>query len=238
MEKASKNYTPRICDLAEDDKPREKAQKHGITTLSDAELLAIIFGSGLRGKSVISLSQENLSDIHNRLDKLAKMTISELSSKYSGIGLAKATSLAASIELGRRCQRALESEGQKDPKIQSSKDVYNIMRTKLENLTHEQFWILHLSRASKVTSMDCISTGGTAATLVDVKIVIKSAIDKLSSSLILVHNHPSGNITPSSADKVLTSKIKSAAELLEIKVLDHIIVGQGNYFSFMDEGLM
>ena len=112
------------------------------------------------------------------------------------------------------------------------------MRTKLENLTHEQFWILHLSRASKVTSMDCISTGGTAATLVDVKIVIKSAIDKLSSSLILVHNHPSGNITPSSADKVLTSKIKSAAELLEIKVLDHIIVGQGNYFSFMDEGLM
>ena len=238
MERNPKNYTPRICDLAEDDKPREKAQKYGITTLSDAELLAIIFGSGLKGKSVICLSQEILSDIGNRLDRLTKMTIPELSSKYTGIGLAKATSLAASIELGRRCQRAIEYEGQQDPKIQSSRDVFLLMRTKLENLTHEQFWVLHLSRAAKVTSMDCSSTGGTAATLVDVKIVIKSAIDKLSSSIILVHNHPSGNITPSNADKALTARIKASAELLEIKVLDHIIVGQGNYFSFMDEGLM
>lgn len=235
MKESNNSYSPRICDLASEDKPREKAQKNGIQALTNAELLALVFGSGLRGKSVITLSQEILANVDNKLDILAKMTINELSAKYSGIGPAKATSLAASIELGRRCQRALESTDSK-PKIKSSKDVYNIMRNNLEYLSHEQFWILHLSRANIVTSMDCISTGGTASTVVDVKMVMKSAIDKLSSALILVHNHPSGNMTPSNDDMTLTQKIIQAAKYMDIRVLDHIIIGQGKYYSFADEG--
>lgn len=235
MKDRNSTYSPRICDLASEDKPREKAQKLGINALTNAELLALVFGSGLHGKSVIAMSQEILATIDNKLDILAKMTINELSTKYSGIGPAKATSLVASIELGRRCQRVLENNDTKT-KIKSSKDVYDIMRNNLEYLSHEQFWILHLSRANIVTSMDCISTGGTASTVVDVKMVMKSAINKLSSALILVHNHPSGNMTPSTDDIALTQKIIQAAKYMDIRVLDHIIIGQGKYYSFADEG--
>lgn len=235
MKDSNSTYSPRICDLASEDKPREKAQKLGINALTNAELLALVFGSGLHGKSVIAMSQEILATIDNKLDILAKMTINELSTKYSGIGPAKATSLVASIELGRRCQRALENNDTKT-KIKSSKDVYDIMRNNLEYLSYEQFWILHLSRANIVTSMDCISTGGTASTVVDVKMVMKSAINKLSSALILVHNHPSGNMTPSTDDIALTQKIIQAAKYMDIRVLDHIIIGQGKYYSFADEG--
>ncbi len=238
MDKSTVKNTLRICDLSSDDKPREKAQKMGISTLTDTELLALIFGSGLRGKSVITLSQEILADINNRLDSLAKMTIAELSSKYSGIGLAKATSLAASIELGRRCQRAIQANGETMPKITSSKNVFELMREKLEFLSHEQFWVLHISRAGKVTSMDCISKGGTSMTVVDVKMVIKSALDKLTPSIILVHNHPSGTMSPSDNDNVLTKKITTAAKMFDIRVLDHVIVGQGHYYSYADEGLI
>lgn len=225
-----------IRDLAEDDKPREKALTKGIDSLSDTELLAIIFGSGLRGKSVIEMSREILADQDYRLDFLAKKTIAELSSKYSGIGIAKATSLAASIELGRRCQRAIQENGEKDPTITQSEHIFNFIRDKVELLTHEEFYVLHISRAGKIVSTECISKGGTSSTLVDVKMVLKSAVDRLSTNIILVHNHPSGAIRPSGQDDALTHKIVEAAKLLDITVLDHIIVGHGKYFSYADEG--
>ena len=214
-----------IRDLAEDDKPREKALTKGIDSLSDTELLAIIFGSGLRGKSVIEMSREILADQDYRLDFLAKKTIAELS-----------TSLAASIELGRRCQRAIQENGEKDPTITQSEHIFNFIRDKVELLTHEEFYVLHISRAGKIVSTECISKGGTASTLVDVKMVLKSAVDRLSTNIVLVHNHPSGAIRPSGQDDALTHKIVEAAKLLDITVLDHIIVGHGKYFSYADEG--
>lgn len=232
------SHKSRICDLPTEDKPREKALKFGVAQLSPSELLALIFGSGLRGKSVIKLSQDILADVDGRLDILAQMSIAELSSKYAGIGVAKSTSLAAAIELGRRCQQAIELRDRTETRISSAANVFHLMRAKMETLSHEEFWILHLNRANKVTSMDCISIGGTAATLVDVKIIIKKAIDKLSSAIILVHNHPSGNLRPSDADNKLTDKIRRAAELLDIKVLDHVIIGHGDFYSYMNEGIM
>lgn len=225
-----------IKDLSPDDKPREKAQTNGIESLSATELLAIIFGSGLKGKSVIELSREILNDVDYRLDRLAQMSIEALSSRYSGIGPAKAVSLAASIELGRRCQRDLEARGRLDPMITGSKSVYNLMRTSLELLANEEFWVLYLNRGNRVISKERISQGGISGTVVDVKLIMKHAIDRLCSSLILVHNHPSGNLNPSNADDSITKKICTAATYFDISVLDHVIISAGGFYSYRDEG--
>lgn len=223
----------RVADLDSDDKPREKALKHGIGVLTNAELIAIVLGSGLPGKSVISLSQEMLNRADNNLYKLSKLTIQQLCKSFKGVGPAKAISLAAAFELGTRCNTTMEDL---DPVCRSSKDAYNLMRQQLQRLTVEEFWVLHLSRSGRLISKQLISRGGTSATVVDVKIVIKGALENLASTIILVHNHPSGNLVPSPQDDALTQRIKKAAELMEIKVVDHIVIAQGGFYSYADEG--
>lgn len=223
----------RVADLDVADKPREKALRQGIGALSNAELLAIVFGSGLPGRSVVDLSRDILRDNDNRLSRLARMSMHEVVKKYKGIGEAKAISLAAAFELGARC--ALDMK-QLDPQVRGSETVYERMRGQMELLNYEEFRVVHLSRANRIIFEETVSRGGTASTLVDVKLVMKSAVDKLSSGLIFVHNHPSGNLNPSPADDRLTRQLKSAAELLDIRVLDHIIITPHGYYSYNDNG--
>lgn len=232
------DYTPitestRVADLDVADKPREKALRQGISALSNAELLAIVFGSGLPGRSVVDLSRDILRDNDNRLSRLARMSMHEVVKKYKGIGEAKAISLAAAFELGARC--ALDMK-QIDPQIKGSDTVYELLRGSMALLNYEEFRVVHLNRANRVIFQETVSRGGTASTLVDVKLVMKSAIDKLSSSLIFVHNHPSGNLTPSPSDDKLTVQLRKAAELLDIRVLDHIIITAQGYYSYNDNG--
>lgn len=229
----NKTFSGRIADLSNDDKPREKALKHGIRALSNAELIAIIFGGGVPGKSVIDLSKEILNSCNNSLSALAGMSMAEVSKKYHGVGPAKSVALAAAFELGFRCR---DERPEKERVIRSSSDAYDIMRGQLEHLSYEEFWIMILSRSNRVKYTECISSGGTAATLVDIKLMMKIATDKLASALILVHNHPSGNLRPSIEDDRLTKRIKDAAELLDMKVLDHLIITPESYFSYSDEG--
>lgn len=223
----------RIHDLDDDDRPREKALRLGIQSLSNAELLAIIFGGGIPGKSVINLSQEILRDNDNRLSRLARMSVHEMSSKYKGIGPAKAISLAAAFELGIRCGADFKEA---DPRIYGSSDTYKLMYPSLCRLNYEEFWVLHLSHANRLIAKDCLSSGGTASTLVDVKLLMKRAVDRLSSGLILVHNHPSGNLLPSTQDNQLTLRIKQACQILDIRLLDHLIITSNGYYSYNDEG--
>lgn len=225
--------TPRVADLDIDDKPREKALKNGIQSLSKAELMAIILGSGIVGKSVIALSQDILRDNDNSLHRLSQMSIDELCSRYKGIGPAKAISLKAAVELGTRSVE----DGQSLPdRITGGHDIHNLMRQKLQNINYEEFWVLHLSRSNRVIARECVSRGGTAGTVVDTKLILKSAINKLASSLILVHNHPSGTLRPSIEDDNITSRIKEAAKLLDMRLLDHVIIASTGYYSYNDEG--
>ena len=224
----------RILDLSKDDMPREKALAHGIRSLSDAELMAIIFGGGLPGVSVIDMARGILRDCDNRLDMLARLSMNELMSKYKGVGPAKAVSLAAAFELGRRNRE--QAMAHEDPQIRSSKDAVDLMRPMLEALEYEEFWVLMLSRSNRVTYKRCISQGGTASTVVDVKLLLKRAIDCLAEGIILVHNHPSGNASPSVEDDRLTSRIKDGAKILGINVLDHIIIARGKSYAYADNG--
>lgn len=225
----------RISDLNPDDKPREKALKLGISALSNAELLAIVIGSGLPGHSVLDLSRSMLSQVDNKLSELSRQSIAEMSRKNKGIGPAKSVSVAAAFELGRRC--AAESP-REELQIRCSSDIDRYLRanTRLALLDHEEFWVLMLSRSNKIKSAVCISQGGTNATVVDVKMILKAAIDSLCEGLVLVHNHPSGNLQPSLQDKTLTTKIKQACEIVSIRLLDHIIIGGNSYYSFSDQG--
>lgn len=233
MNTAPDTFNGRICDLDDADKPREKALAHGIGSLSNAELLAIILGSGQQGKSVISLAQELLARCDQRLSQLARMTISELIRDVKGIGPAKAISLYAAIELGSRCQNALSET---EPQITSSDTIYQLMRSQLERLNHEEFWLLVMSQANRVRRRYRISQGGMAATVVDPKIIFKKAIDMQANAIVMVHNHPSGQCHPSPEDDRLTRKITDGASLLDIRVLDHIIVTPNGYYSYHDQG--
>lgn len=224
----------RILDLNEDDKPREKALAQGIRALSDAELIAIIFGGGLPGMSVVDMARGILRDCDNRVDVLARLSMNELMSKYKGVGPAKAVSLAAAFELGRRNRE--QASANVDPQIRSSRDVVDMMAPLLGSLEYEEFWVLMLSRSNRVTFKRCISQGGTAATVVDVKLLLKRAIDCLAEGIILVHNHPSGNARPSGEDDGLTRRIKEGAKLLGINVLDHVIIARDKSYSYADEG--
>lgn len=224
----------RILDLNEDDKPREKALAQGIRALSDAELIAIIFGGGLPGMSVVDMARAILRDCDNRVDMLARLSMNELMSKYKGVGPAKAVSLAAAFELGRRNRE--QASANVDPLIRSSHDVVGMMNPLLSALEYEEFWVLMLSRSNRVTYKRCISQGGTAATVVDVKLLLKRAIDCLAEGIILVHNHPSGNPCPSGEDDGLTRRIKDGAKLLGISVLDHVIIARDKSYSYADEG--
>lgn len=220
-----------IRDLNDDEKPREKALTNGMDSLSDAELLAILLGSGVPGKSVLDLSREILQDCEGKLSVLDRKGIAELKKKYKGVGTAKATLLVAAMTFGRRVQASHEIP---NPVMVCSRDVFNYMKEKMGSLNHEEFWLLHLNRANRVMHRECISRGGVASTAVDPKIVAKNALDHLSSGLILVHNHPSGNTTPSPQDDALTRRIVDICKIIDIPVHDHIIVTASNFFSYRD----
>ena len=222
-----------ILSWAEEDRPREKLLLKGKCALSDAELIAILIGSGTRELSAVALSKLILQSVNNNLNELAKLSINDLI-KFKGIGDAKAISIAAALELGRRRK---ESEVLKKPKVGSSADVYEAIRPYLMDLQHEQFWVLLLNRANEIIRPQQISIGGVSGTIADPKMIFKAAIEYLASAIILVHNHPSGNLTPSQADKDLTRKVKEAGRTLDIPVLDHLIFSDNGYFSFTDEGI-
>ena len=201
--------------------------------LTDVELLALLLGSGVPGKSVLDLSREILQDNDNRLRLLSRMSIAELKKKYKGVGEAKATLLVAAMAFGSRVQASLSIE---DPQMRSSEDVHAYMRAKLERLNYEEFWVLHLNRANRVIYADRVSKGGTSSTAVDIKLIAKSAIDHLSSAIILVHNHPSGTMTPSGPDDVLTRRIVEICKVIDVPVQDHVIIGPSTYYSYRDNG--
>ena len=223
-----------ITAWAEEDRPREKMQLKGKQALTDAELLAILIGSGTVGESAVALAQRILGSVDQNLHELGKRSLHELQ-RFKGVGEAKAITIAAALELGRRRQL---SDLRERPRINSSRDAFNAIAPLLTDLHHEEFWVLLLNRANEVFARERLSTGGMGGTVVDVKMVLKSALDARSSALIAVHNHPSGNLQPSQADVDLTKKLKQAGALLEIPLLDHLIVSERGYFSFADEGLV
>ena len=233
LKEPENRFMGRIADLDEGDKPREKALSQGIRSLSNAELLAIIFGSGLPGKSVISMSQEVLASCDNRLSRLSRLSIHEMKKKFKGVGTAKAISLAAAFELGLRTR---DEDAALDPQIKCSTDIYNIMRIKLERLEYEEFWVLYLSRSNRIIYEECMSKGGVSGTITDIRLILKRALELLASGIILVHNHPSGNLRPSPDDDRITTKTKEAAKLLDINVLDHLIITPTSCFSYNDNG--
>ena len=222
-----------IRNLNDDERPREKAMTHGMDSLTDVELLALLLGSGLPGKSVLDLSREILADVDNRLSVLARMSIAELKKKYRGVGDAKATLLVAAMTFGSRVQKSMTVPF---PQICCSTDAYNYMRDKLERLNYEEFWVLHLTRANRVQFAERVSKGGISSTAVDIKLIAKSAIDHLSSGLILVHNHPAGTMNPSSQDDNLTRRIVEICKIIDVPVQDHIIIGPSSYYSYRDQG--
>ncbi len=220
-----------INQWKEDDRPREKMLSKGRESLSDAELVAILIGSGNRQESAVDLSKRILASVNNNLNELATLSISDLM-KFKGVGEAKAISIITAITLGRRTQ--LESAMVK-PIINSSKSVFNIMQPIIGNLNHEEFWILFLNNSNKVIHKKQLSKGGITGTLVDVRMLFKKAVELLAVGIIVCHNHPSGKITPSESDKKLTQKIKDAGVVLDIKLLDHLIITEKDYYSFADE---
>lgn len=220
-----------IKNWKEDDRPREKLLSKGKHVLSDAELVAILIGSGSRNESAVCLSKKILSSVNNNLNALAKLSIERLMS-FKGIGEAKSVSIVTALELGKR--RRLE-EALKQVKITSSKAVFDIMQPIIGDLEHEEFWVLYLNNSNKVLQKILLSKGGITGTLVDTRLIFKKAMEVGATSIILVHNHPSGTLKPSQADKRLTKKIKIAGETLDIKVFDHLIITTDGYYSFADE---
>lgn len=232
MSESSKHLS--ILSWAEEDRPREKLLLKGKAALSDAELIAILIGSGTRSISAVGVAKNILSAAGNDLNKLAKFSVKDLR-KIKGIGEAKAITIVSALELGRRRK---ESEFSEKVKITCSNDIYQLIKPDLMDLPLEQFWIILLNRANQLIKKEQISSGGVSGTVADPKIIFKAALDQYASSIILVHNHPSGNLKPSRADIDLTNKMKSAGKLLEIPVLDHIIFGDEGYLSFADEGIL
>jgi len=223
-----------IKQWSSSDQPREKLLHLGAKTLSEAELIAILMRVGTRNKSAVDVAKELLSHHENSLSGLAKLTVHELM-KIKGVGEAKAVTIAAAMELGRR--RAKESAIQKS-QIATSLDAFELIHAGMRDLTREEFWIILLDRRSKLISIEEIHIGGMSAMVVDPKIIFQKALERKASSVILSHNHPSGAPSPSIEDIRLTEKVKQAGSYIDIKVLDHIIIGDGTYYSFADEGKM
>lgn len=224
----------KIHSWAEEDRPREKLLLKGKSILSEAELIAIIIGSGSLEHSAVDLAKHILATIDNDLNKLAKLSVEQLMN-FNGIGEAKAVSIVSALELGRRRKNA---NHEIRPKIRASKDVYQLMVPELMDQPTEHFWVIMLNRSNRVINKRFISFGGVSGTVVDPKVIFKLALQDLASGIILVHNHPSGNIKPSRADLTLTKQMVAAGKLLEIPVLDHIIFTDDNHFSFADESLL
>ncbi|HCY41334.1 MAG TPA: hypothetical protein DHV48_08275 [Prolixibacteraceae bacterium] len=225
---------PSIKEWAVEDRPREKMQSKGVRSLSEAELIAILIGSGNLEESAVEVSRRIMASVNNNLNELGKKNIGDLQ-KFKGIGPAKAITIAAAMELGRRRK---ESEPDEKPKVVTSGDAAAIFKPLLSDLPHEEFWVLLLNRNNLVLDKMMVSQGGLAGTVIDVRIILKMALDKLACSIILCHNHPSGNLMPSEADKDITKKIKDAGKHMDIPVLDHLIIGNDSYFSFADEGMI
>lgn len=221
-----------INNWSEDDRPREKLMLKGKIALSDAELIAILIGSGSRNESAVALSKRILSNVDS-LNGLGKMSVSQLIN-FKGIGEAKAITIIAALELGRR-RRAEDAVDL--VKVTSSKKVFEMMQPIIGELTHEEFWVLFLNNSNKIISKSQLSKGGITGTIVDARLVFKLALENGATGLILCHNHPSGNLQPSEADKEITKKLKLAGESLDVKVLDHLIITETKYYSFVDEGI-
>jgi len=223
-----------IKSWAAEDRPREKLILKGTNALSTAELLAILIGSGSRERSAVQLAKEILSRYENNLKELSKASINDLS-HFKGIGQAKSITIIAALELARRKQNSLAKELKQ---IESSKDAFKIFSPILADLKHEEFWILLLNRNNRILREIQISSGGISGTVVDPKMIFKVALENQASAIILAHNHPSGNLKPSSQDLAITKKLITAGNAIEIKVLDHLIISQRGYFSFADEGVL
>ena len=223
-----------IKNWSQDDQPREKLLNKGKATLSDTELVAILIGSGNRNESAVDLCKRILASVDNNLNALGKLSIKQLM-EFKGIGEAKAIAIVAALELGRR-RRGEEALQKKQ--ISSSKSVFELMQPVIGELQHEEFWIIYLNNSNKVIQKNQLSKGGITGTLVDVRLVLKNALEVGAVGLILAHNHPSGTLKPSETDKQITNKLKVAAESLDIKVLDHLIITENADFSFVDENLM
>jgi DNA repair protein RadC len=234
MEELSPSSKSGIKSWAADDRPREKMLEKGQIALSDAELLAILIQNGTREKSAVDLAREILTLANHNLNRLARMGLSDYK-KVKGIGSAKAITLMAAMELGRRRQA---EEVPDDISITSSKIAAGMLIPVLQDYPHEVFCVMYLNRANKLIQKEILSQGGVSGTVVDVRMIMKRALELLASAVFVAHNHPSGNIRPSNADLQLTEKIKNAASLFDIVLLDHIIVGQQQYFSFADEGIL
>ena len=229
------NYNSQaLTSWAVEDLPREKVMANGIQYLSNAELIAILLGSGTRHMTAVELARQILKEAGNSLQELGRKGIGELV-RIKGVGPAKATSILAALELGRR--RAGMQYSEKIP-VKSSETVYRLFHPLMGDLEHEEFWLLMLNRANRILGRFKVSQGGLSGTVIDTRIILKKALDNLASSIIVCHNHPSGNKQPSDADVKITEKLKKAAEMLEIKLLDHVIIADKSYFSFADEGLI
>ncbi|HKL90191.1 MAG TPA: DNA repair protein RadC [Allomuricauda sp.] len=223
-----------IKNWADDDRPREKLVQKGSFVLSDAELIAILIGSGSREESAVELSKRILASVNHNLNELGKLSVNQLM-RFKGIGEAKAVTIAAALEVGRR--RRMEDTS-KITKIKSSHDVFELLYPLIGELPHEEFWIVYLNNSNKVVHKAQLSKGGITGTLVDVRLVLKQALELGAVGIILAHNHPSGTLEPSTADKQITQKLKVATEALDIKILDHLILTQREYLSFADKGIL
>ncbi len=224
----------KISALAEEDRPREKLLLKGRASLSDAELIAILIGSGTRYLSAVDLAKHILSTVDNDLGALARLSVKDLQ-RFKGIGEAKAISIVSALELSRRRN---SSEPLKRPKIVSSSDVYQLMKAEFMDEPVEIFYIVLLNRSNYLIKKQRISQGGTNATIADPKIIFKYALENMASSIVLVHNHPSGNLKPSDADRKLTNKLVEVGKNLDVTVIDHVIFTDVGYFSFADEALI
>ena len=223
-----------IHEWAEADRPREKLIEQGRRALTNAELLAILIGSGSAHESAVELCRRVLSEVENNLATLSKLEVADLC-RYHGIGQAKAISINAAMEIGRRRKETIEAPS---PVLNSSKRVYTFFRDRLQDLPHEEFWVLYLNTGCKVIDKQLIGRGGNDFTPVDIRVILRHALQANAHSMILIHNHPSGTLSPSTSDKQLTKRIVNAAVLMDIRVNDHVIFTDQHYFSFRDEGLL
>jgi len=231
MEQDDRRLT--IRDWAEDDRPREKMMRKGSTSLSDAELLAILIGSGNRNESAVELSRRIMRECQDNINELAVLTVTDLCKRFKGIGSAKAITIMAALELGKRRKT---SEMLERKKIASSQDLFDLFEPQLVDLPHEEFWIGLLNGANKVIEIKRLTQGGSRQTVVDIPMLLKLALEKSAISIVVAHNHPSGQNRPSVEDQQITNKIKAGCNAIGITFLDHIIVARGNYYSFADEG--
>ncbi|MFN1218970.1 RadC family protein [Chryseobacterium kwangjuense] len=220
--------------LAEDDRPREKFLLKGKDSLSDSELLAIIMGSGSKDESALELARKIMASVHNNWHQLSLLSSKELM-KFKGIGEVKALSIIAALEIGKR--RSVQ-EVPIRAIISNSGDAYLLLKNQLSDLRTEEFWAIFLNQSNKVIHISQLTQGGISQSVVDVRVLFKTALDHFSTGIIIAHNHPSGSLRPSKEDMCITQKINEAGKTLSIQLLDHIIITQDAYLSFSDEGLL